>query len=501
MEINTFYPSIIEYSPSDISLDVTACPVISLRFSQDMDAAAITEELVDQLVIVMNKTSGAHVTVGISADEKYNRKTRTLFIKPDYNLNIGDSYLVTVLAGFPSLSGRSTADTLTWTFTVADSDVPDIVLLTPASETISTTTLVTFTWQATGSYSYQLQISQVPTFVSTVYDNVVSSASVAPSGLTIDSSFYWRVRAVDPDDSTITGAWSEVRSLAIRSSAAQAASDSSIRSSIFSGISVTSVYPQDGTSQLDDWLVRVTFNKDISINTITSDVMWVTSYHVDGASAGAREVVPVSFALVGTDTVDVSLAYGTTFATNRKYCLTILGANGLTLNEPVSVRFTSSYSPMYSSPESLMDSYGRFLRRYTIDEISYQLHRASIKANRLVTQKSSITDLLESVDDVTYDMVRYTEAYSAYCLIQNYRYELLEQSDRKLEVDVLKAEMGSDLLTDISSVLSDLEKEISEAESLLGMAPHPTTGVKSSRWSPGNIYNDASISHLHRHKF
>lgn len=77
----------------------------------------------------------------------------------------------------------------------------------PANHATGVSTSPTIGWGAiSGALTYQLQVSTVNTFVSTVYDNsAIATNSQAISGLSNNTPYYWRVRATN---AWTTGAWS-----------------------------------------------------------------------------------------------------------------------------------------------------------------------------------------------------------------------------------------------------------------------------------------------------
>lgn len=79
-------------------------------------------------------------------------------------------------------------------------------LTTPANGAISQPPALTLTWAATANASdYQVQVSDNPSFASTVVDEAVTASSYDVAGLTPGAVYYWRVL---PSNACVTGAYS-----------------------------------------------------------------------------------------------------------------------------------------------------------------------------------------------------------------------------------------------------------------------------------------------------
>lgn len=87
-----------------------------------------------------------------------------------------------------------------------------IVLTAPAGSASSVGLRPTFTWEAdTAATSYQIQVSTVADFASTVINatGIAAQTHTATSNLRMNTAYFWRVRGVNGGGN---GAWSEVRS-------------------------------------------------------------------------------------------------------------------------------------------------------------------------------------------------------------------------------------------------------------------------------------------------
>lgn len=455
-------------------------------------------DYLNQYVSLANRTTDVPYQVEFVS---YEAKTKTLKLRPAADLEPGETYTMTVLAGFAAATGRSTTRDVSWIFSVAATDVEKVTLANPidASELVSIPVLSWLASSVPGA-TYDLQVSDSAQFTHIIYDisglTATSEDRLSSNLIQEDTTYYWRVRA---KSGIITGVWSDVRSFKVK--AAQSAPVPA--GSIFDTFGIVSVYPPDGASNLADWptQVRVTFTAPPSLDSVAANVA-VTANNID---TGAVQTAPTLTPSVSGNTLTLLLSGE--ISANTRYTVSILdvlSSTGVQLSNPTSFSFTGPYTPLYSTASALRTTYGRFLLRYKDDEINYQIHRASIKCNRILDDAGSlpIANLLVAKDAITFDMVSYVEAFSAYCLIQSYLYEMLEQAGRTNQIDTLRASTEARLIADIDKVLKELEIETKRLEmALKGGAPSPVVGVRSSGWDPSTQYDDQSTTYLVRGKF
>lgn len=490
---NAFIPYIQDFSPTEFMTSVSTMPDISVTFSLDMRAGsylttAEASNYLNEYIQLSNRTSDRIYRVEFVS---YDAKTHTVVFKPDADLDPGATYTVTVLAGFATTTGRGMLSDYSWKFTTAGTNVAAVTLSGPADAS-ELTESPQYTWNAVDGATYTFQVSDTQTFDKVLHEaDGLTDTTLTAYTLATGSTYYWRVRA---QVGSVYGAWSTVSSFYLK----DPQTIPTAPATIFDTFGVVSAFPPNGASNMQDWPtnVYVRFNKAPG----STGGITVTATHVDTDAAQADP--GATFTISNSD---IRIAFSGNIQENTRYTIDVSGvtsADGDSLPDIFSFVLTGPYTPLYSSASVLRGEYGRFLKRYTDDEINYQVHRSSIKCNRLVDGNSAalVTDLLTQ-KNATYDMESYVEAHTAYCLIQSYEYELLEEVGRRGQVDTILAQTDSRLLADIDAILRKLEKEIKQQEISLKGRPQPVTGVKSSSWDPATYYDDQSVALLERPKF
>jgi hypothetical protein len=141
------------------------------------------------------------------ASTVYDDSTRTIASQAITGLTVGTTYYWRVNS---KTSGRTSAYSDIWSFTtIAVPAAP--VLVTPANAAVNILTSPTLSWNVSaGAATYRLQVSTSSSFATTVYDDSTrTSTSQAITGLTIASTYYWRVNAKNAaGTSSYSAAWS-----------------------------------------------------------------------------------------------------------------------------------------------------------------------------------------------------------------------------------------------------------------------------------------------------
>ena len=149
--------------------------------------------------LVWNAVPGANTyrlqvsTSNTFAAAIYDDSTRTVPSQAISGLTVGTTYYWRVNS---KTSGATSAYSDIWSFTtIAVPAAP--VLLAPANSAINQATNPTLIWNGVaGAATYRLQVSTSNAFATTIYDDSTRTvASQAISGLTVGTTYYWRVNA------------------------------------------------------------------------------------------------------------------------------------------------------------------------------------------------------------------------------------------------------------------------------------------------------------------
>jgi len=189
--------SLNKTSGATVGTRVAAVKIISATFSTPMDPRSITTTT----FIVQQGATFISGTVSYS-------DTTALFVAPN---GIGPSltYTCTITTGVKDVAGTALATNYVWTFTTIAPGTPTLVAPLNGAPNISTSP--TLIWNAVpGADTYRLQVSLSPGFVSTVYnDSTRTSTSQPISGLTVGTTYYWRVNSkISGGTSVYSAVWS-----------------------------------------------------------------------------------------------------------------------------------------------------------------------------------------------------------------------------------------------------------------------------------------------------
>jgi hypothetical protein len=200
-------PQVVRTSPeaneANVSLSKTSMParsakagaikVITATFNTPMDPASINPST----FILRQGTDTLAGSVSYT-------DTTAVFTAPN-DLLPGATYTVTITTGVSALGTHMAAD-YTWSFST-DSIPPAPVLIAPAAGATNQATSPMLSWNASaGAETYRLQVSTNPLFLTTVFDDsTITGTSRRITGLTIGTTYYWRVNA---KNSAGTSTWS-----------------------------------------------------------------------------------------------------------------------------------------------------------------------------------------------------------------------------------------------------------------------------------------------------
>ena len=103
-------PTVVSTSPADTASGIAITSVVSITFSESMDASTIS-------------TTSIRINNGVTGSVTYNSSTNTATFTPSINLNPNTSYTVTVRSSCSDVDGNGLAGDYIWTFETGGSSV------------------------------------------------------------------------------------------------------------------------------------------------------------------------------------------------------------------------------------------------------------------------------------------------------------------------------------------------------------------------------------------
>lgn len=175
--------SLNKRSGATVGTGVAAVKIISATFSTPMDPKSITT------TTFAVQQGAAFIAGTVSYSD-----TTALFVVPN-GLGPNLTYTCTITTGAKDVAGTALASNYVWTFTTIAPGTPTLV--TPGDGAVNISTSPTLIWNAVpGADTYRLQVSTSNTFATTVYnDSTRTNISQPVSGLTIGTTYYWRVNS------------------------------------------------------------------------------------------------------------------------------------------------------------------------------------------------------------------------------------------------------------------------------------------------------------------
>ena len=168
-----------------------------------------------------------------------------------------------------------------WSFTTPTVPPPVPTLVSPLNGAQSQPLGLFFMWQAIArARSYQLQVSTVPDFSTTIFDrsNIQASPQVV-NGLAVGTLYYWRVNETDGDG---TSAWSDVWSFSTSMAAPTLVSPSNAAT----GVSITPTVSWNASSGATSYQVQVSTVSNFSTTVFNQSNITSTSQQVSGLVIG-----------------------------------------------------------------------------------------------------------------------------------------------------------------------------------------------------------------------
>jgi hypothetical protein len=182
-------------APTASAIDVPSTPVISATFSQPVDPSTVTPSSV---VLYGPAQTPVAATVGYTSS--------TVTLTPSGPLAFKTTYTARVVggtAGVKDASGTLLSSDVTWTFTTIADLVPPAITAVKATVT---GTSAAITWTTNEASTSRVEFGTVPgALVSQVEDlQLVTSHSVTLTGLTANTTYYFRVTSADGASNSAT---------------------------------------------------------------------------------------------------------------------------------------------------------------------------------------------------------------------------------------------------------------------------------------------------------
>lgn len=174
-----------------------AVKIVTATFSTPMDARTITTS-----TFVIRRG-----TTVLLSSVSYTDTTAVMVVQDGLAPN--QTYTCTLTADVKDVAGTPLAAAYVWSFTTIAAGTPTLV--SPIDGAVNQSITPTFTWNTVqGASTYRLQVSLDPGFVVTVFnDSTLTNTSTVVTGLTVGSTYYWRVNSkISGGTSAYSTVWS-----------------------------------------------------------------------------------------------------------------------------------------------------------------------------------------------------------------------------------------------------------------------------------------------------
>ncbi len=293
-------PTVIANSPANGASGVLVSAVVTVTFSEAMDATTITGANFN----VRLSSSGALVAGTVS----YNAATRVATFTPSSPLTAPTNYTVTVLTGVKDAAGNAMAAPFQFTFSTADTTPPTVVTRVPAdlATNIPTNQVVSATFSEAmdattiNGTTFRVRVTATSAAVpgTVAYDPATNTATFTPTGPLASATFY---------TATITTGAKDVAGNALASNVTWTfITVDNVPPTV---IAVTPPNGATGVAVNAPRTITITFSEAMDPTTITTSTIKVNNTNTSAAIAGSVIYDPNSH--VTTFSPTVALAFGT----------------------------------------------------------------------------------------------------------------------------------------------------------------------------------------------
>ena len=319
-------PTVIATSPANGATGVAPNSVVTITFSENMDASTINAGN----ITIRPTSSGTALTATVT----YNTTTRVATLTPSAPLSQNVNYTVTVGTGVKDAQGNAIAQT-TFAFTAGDVTAPSVVSVTPLESAtgvaVNTTVTATFSEPMDPATITTTTFTLRPTSSGTnlagtvTYNAGTNTATFTPSAPLASGTQY---------TATVTTGARDVSGLAMTAAKTWTFTTADVVAPTVTGVSPTS----GATGVQLNTTVRVTFSEPMLASTINSTNITLRP------TASATPVAATVTYEAGTNTAVLTPSAPLTATTN--YTVTVTTGVRDASNNALAAQFTSTFTTL-----------------------------------------------------------------------------------------------------------------------------------------------------------
>jgi len=495
------YPEVTYRYPTVNDSNVTELrPQIILDWSEDIELTQFQNASTrNQLLTIIDEVTKTSYSTDYVEYQAVNRR---LVLQVATDLQVGTTYRVFLKALVLGSAGRKSKNEYSWTFSLAQTALPYVVLTNPPDVSIQSV-FPSLTWEASAftvsAMAYEVQLDDLPTFQSVDYTATTTGTAITPAGVfNSATTYYWRVRTY-ADPGTSIGPWSPISSFYFGDSAvAHSTSKIAWEDSDSFGVKSTS-FKNGLTHQSTMPNVTLYFTSTPASNYSTSlEVVKLNQVpRNDSSTAYDETTVTGSWTLNGTA---LTFTFGESIAENTRYELrvnsTMENTLGLTLGEDYNYYWSGKYNPYYVGLRTIRARLMASEQQVPDDLINYYIYLASLEAKaRVYGYAQLIQGLVYAYDTLKESVVRDTpnldsfgalkwvEAATVYKLTGAILIEELRNVGRSRTLGDYSEALTKDFLAAIQEAQKQAKEEMVQYENYLTPSSVSMGVTKNSGWS------------------